>query len=265
MEQYTQLANDKNPLYLGITIDQSGSTSQADINHKSKADIIAEVANASIEEMQTMCISATNNAIKDKIFLNIIGYGQLVQDMVQSPISQIPILRKVTETQSFDGVDIAVEKSIFIEPKSSGTTPMHEAFSEMKQNILTAINDYDDLPAAVVINISDGIPDDMSLSETEAIAIRDTATQDGSTLLMNAHIDHTGQQPILFPISEDELPDEYAKFMFRISSEVPASYRERYNAEHQGGAQIRPGAKAMIYNASSVELLQIIKLGTRTV
>lgn len=258
MEKYTVLANDAKPLFLGLTIDQSGSTSQTCPDGRTKAQMIADTANAAILEMQAM--STKVQTIKDKFFISAITYGQGVTPIFQNPISAIPVIREEVKQQQFDGVAMDVKTRVFIEPHSAGTTPMHTAFEMICDNVEAAIQP--DMPAPVVINISDGIPNDMDAASDLASKIIGTETDDGHTLLMNVHIDHTGQDPILFPVSEAELPDDYARFMFRISSELPQSFIDQSNAVNNGIDDIRPGAKAMIYNGTGTELLKMIKLGT---
>lgn len=258
MEKYTVLANDAQPLFLGLTIDQSGSTAQTSPDGRSKSEMIADTANAAILEMQAM--STKKQTIKDKIYVCAYTYGQEVNAAAVGPISSIPVIREEIKKIPFDGVDLEVNSSIFIEAHASGTTPMSKAFELISQNLDAAIGPH--MPAPVIINISDGIPNDMSLTSDQASVIRQKGTEDGEALLMNVHIDHTGQQPILFPVSEDELPDEYAKFIFRISSEVPTAFIQRSNAQDNGIESIRQGARAMIYNGSSTELLKMINLGT---
>lgn len=258
MEKYSVLANEAQPLFLGLTIDQSGSTSQTSPDGKSKADMIADTANAAILELQAM--STKGQTIKDKIYLSAYTYGQGVHPALQGPISSVPAVREEVKTMHFDGVDLDAKTSIFIEANSAGTTPMSKAFEMICDNLDAAISPH--MPAPVIINISDGIPNDMAITADMASRIIEKDTDDGHTLLMNVHIDHTGQQPILFPVSEDELPDDYAKFMFKISSEIPAAFIERTNAEDNNVGVIRAGAKAMIYNGNSTELLKMISLGT---
>ena len=58
--------------------------------------------------------------------------------------------------------------------------------------------------------------------EEIAEAVKGISTNDGEVLLFNLHVDTESGDEIVFPSSEDELPDDYAKLLYRMSSTVPA-------------------------------------------
>lgn len=258
---YKRTIHEQSPLNAIITIDQSSSTSQKLPDGTPVANLIADSCNEAINELQFSC--SKNGQIKDKIYLTAVTYGRDVDVLFDGPISSIPVLRQETSTYKEDGVEFKVNKAVFIEPNSGGTTPMSKALTLAGDAIESAYNTRE-LPAAVVINISDGMPDNPSASMSAADRIKGLNNIDGdASLVFTAHVDYLGNAPIVFPSSEDELPDEHARFMFRLASELPVSYINRIN-EMYPNMNIKPGAKAMIFNAGGKELTKLIEIGTAT-
>jgi hypothetical protein len=56
------------------------------------------------------------------------------------------------------------------------------------------------------------------------------------------------------------LPDQYAKLLFRISSDLPGYMRAAAGAE---GYQISDGAKGFVFNADLVSVIRFLDIGTR--
>ena len=53
------------------------------------------------------------------------------------------------------------------------------------------------------------------------MAIWRLASEDGNVLLFNIHVSARGEKPILFPSDDLDLPDDYARRLFSMSSRLP--------------------------------------------
>ena len=63
----------------------------------------------------------------------------------------------------------------------------------------------------------------------------------------------------MFPSSEDGLPDELSRRLFRMSSVLPERLQRHGAAE---GIPFQPGARGMVFNADITCLLQFLPMGT---
>jgi hypothetical protein len=110
----------------------------------------------------------------------------------------------------------------------------------------------------VVIHLTDGEANDGD-PEPAAAGLQALATQDGNLLLFNCHLSGAADDGALFPASEAELRDEYARLLFRMSSPLPEKLRANAAAR---GIPAPPGARGMAFNADSVGMLSLISVGT---
>jgi hypothetical protein len=80
-------------------------------------------------------------------------------------------------------------------------------------------------------------------------------------LLFNVHISSKELPPIELPVSENGLPDERARLLYRMSSPLP----EKMIAEARSLEQKVPdGARGFVFNADLVSVIQFLDIGTRT-
>jgi hypothetical protein len=110
----------------------------------------------------------------------------------------------------------------------------------------------------IVINLTDGESTDGN-PEPMAERVRSLATQDGNLLLFNCHLSTSTANPVLLPASEADLPDDYGKMLFRMSSELPEKLRQMAEVKNLP-AQI--GSRGMAFNADGTRMLQLIGVGT---
>jgi hypothetical protein len=111
----------------------------------------------------------------------------------------------------------------------------------------------------VVINISDGVATDGDPGPM-ATALRSLSSQDGDTLLFNVHISPRGERPVLFPTDECNLPDEYARLLFRMSSPLPI---EMLSQAQILETCITEGARGFAFNADLASVITFLNIGTR--
>ena len=113
----------------------------------------------------------------------------------------------------------------------------------------------------MIVHLTDGEPTDGD-PEPYAEAIKSLATEDGELLLFNCHLSTSSASPVVFPVSESMLTDDYAKLLFRISSELPDSLRGPLATGEQGGQLPAGGARDGLQRRRRDDDPTLIQLGT---
>jgi hypothetical protein len=65
--------------------------------------------------------------------------------------------------------------------------------------------------------------------------------------------------PVLFPSSEGQLPDEFGRLLFRMSSLLPERMLHLASAKNLTAPA---GARGMAFNADGTNMLKLISVGT---
>ncbi len=111
----------------------------------------------------------------------------------------------------------------------------------------------------LVMNLTDGQPTDAN-PLVAAQAIKALKSNDGSVLLLNAHLSSSPAPPIPFPAVEDGLPDVFSKLLFRMSSMLPTPMVE---AAKEEGYTLKGPARGFMFNADLVAATRFLEIGTR--
>ena len=82
----------------------------------------------------------------------------------------------------------------------------------------------------------------------------------GDTLLYNIHLSDVSAAPVQYPIDEDQLPDEYARLLFRMSSVFPSAVREQAGTLD---VEVSEDSRGFVFNADMVALVHFLDIGTR--
>ena len=143
-----------------------------------------------------------------------------------------------------------------------GGTPMMRAIHEI---ITVAENFAQNNPNSfppIIINITDGEPQDMDTSDipNEVHPLTSISTVDGHALVCNVHLSETQAAPVFLPSTEDALPDDFSKNLFRASSEVP-EIMARVGRE-KDKLDIPENARLFAYNADPTLLLKLLTLAS---
>ena len=273
MSNNSQQWSRKTPGYIIFLVDQSGSMNESYPEKETKDKFTAMVINRTINEL--ININAAGDKVKDRVFISIIGYGGKGGDSVDeirsdylSQFADKPLrIEKGTQKVS-DGngglIKIDVENPIFIEPVANGLTPMGSALEFAKNLINGWLSKKPENPAPIVINISDGLPcntmktDEESKAIQEANEIMSLSCQDGNPLIFNAHIGDSPQKYVCCA-SENEVPDHQAKFLFKISSKIPESYKA---AAQKQELSVQPDSKGFVSNADPETFIKFINFGS---
>ena len=221
--------------------------------------------------------------LKPYLDIAVIGYALgLRSALPKIPLEQYPFsVTKLADTyiaknDSNPDVDpvIPLPKLEWLEERADSLeTPMLAAFTKAREIVEKWLPDHQTSFPPVVINLSDGAPNDDSifvqmceeaaeqgktrlpsdLSQTGLViqskAIQDMGTENGKCLVLNAHVSARGHKEILYPstIDEAENIDPLTRLMFEMSSVIPDSLREYANLKSV--IDLEPGARFYTLNA----------------
>jgi hypothetical protein len=79
-------------------------------------------------------------------------------------------------------------------------------------------------------------------------------------LVLNIHISSKTSAPIEFPDSEENLPDEHARLLFRCSSILPEVMR---SYAQQMGYRMSDSSRGFVFNADMVSIIKFLDIGTK--
>ena len=298
------------PTLMVFLIDQSASMSETMVKTEqgepySISRIAKIISDTFLYDAFRRCMRG--NVFKPYIDLAVIGYGTnqpgtyptpagIHSALPQIPLEQFPFsVTKLADAVikkndiNPDVVPLVPKPKLeWIEERAdSNVTPMLAAFTKAKEIVEKWLPDHQTSFPPIVINISDGAPnDDPSLeqkyqeagekgwtrlgdiSQTSLImqskAIQDIGTDNGKCLVLNAHISasEARHKEIFYPssVKEAENIDSLAKIMFEMSSTIPDSLHE-YGTKTMK-IPLEPNARFFVFNADITSLLTFMQFGT---
>lgn len=262
-----------NPSMFLFLLDQSGSMADPFGGGGGKKDQkVADAINNLLFNLTIKC--AKSEGVRDYYNVGVIGYGEKVGPALGGalagkeliPISQVADAPERVEERTKkveDGAGGLVEQKvrfpIWFSPISKGGTPMNEALKVAQRIVEGWLAEHPDCFPPIVINITDGeSTDGVPLKAAESL--RDLKSSDGNVLLFNVHLSSKGGASFEFPGSEAELPDQYAKQLFNMSSLLPDHIR---SAAQQEGLQVGEQSRGFVFNADIVAVIRFLDIGTR--
>ena len=275
---YNQEISRANPGYLIILIDQSFSMCYPYGSAGTKARECSNAVNRVLRETVLACTDGEE--IKNSCYISVLGYGKSkdeavnafsgmlasksmvsVQDLTENCLRVENIKRKVSDGAG-GLVEIDDQFPIWVEPASVGETPMSDGFKIASQLISEWIEQHESSFPPVVINITDGEANSLPRARAAAEQLAQLGTNDGKTLLLNAHISGATDAEVILPSSVEQLPkgDSYAQFLYEISSELPPLMLERAAAS---GLDPSPSSKGFVYKAKLETMIQLLEIGTK--
>ncbi|HWP63125.1 MAG TPA: vWA domain-containing protein [Candidatus Binatia bacterium] len=264
----------RNPTAFLLLIDQSGSMAQRfgmDVS-TTKAQFVADVVNRWLQGL--VLKSAKGRDIRDYFHVGVLAFGGEVRWALAAgasggllPISQIatnPIRIENRQQKVDDGAGGIIERTvkfpIWVEPRASGNTPMRAALTLARDVMAPWVAEHRGSFPPAVLTVTDGEFTDGDPLPL-ASEIRNLATDDGRVLLLNCHISGGGGRPILYPSSDTDLPDRFARLLFQMSSELPAALR---GVARDFGYELSEGARGYAYQADAAAFVQFLEIGTRS-
>ena len=210
----------------------------------------------------------------DRFHVGVIGYGSKVVPALGGelagrglvPVSDVALkpLRVEQRTKKVDDgagglIEQTVKFPVWFEAIADGRTPMCAAFDLAHQFLSDFLGRFPNAYPPLVINITDGRPTDGN-PEANAEKLKALASSDGNVLLLNCHISIRQLRIIEFPDREEDLPDDFARSLFRMSSLLPPRLRETAKRE---GYQVSEATRGFAFNADMVSVIRFLDIGTR--
>ncbi len=265
---YTRSVDRGHPGCIVFLLDRSGSMTDPFAGGPgSKATALANAVNRLLRNLILLC--QRGDTIRPYFHIGIIGYGERVGSLFGGELAGhtlVPLdvlaahpLRFVRE--SVPGRDdVGVDLPIWVEPYGSRGTPMSAALDLAGSTVVEWANDnYDSFPP-IVINVTDGEATDGD-PRPLAEQLRGIVTSDGALLLFNSHMSDRDDQPLQFPNSPQLLPDEFARTLFDMSSELTP----RMVSVARGlNIPMNDGARGFTFNSDAAALAEFLDVGTPT-
>lgn len=244
-----------------------------------KAEVLAYIANSLITELIDRCRRI--DSLRNYYDIAVIGYGNgQVERLLDSrgfiAIDELERHKKQYYTNSHeqrlpDGSWVMAEHRVteWISAKAEGNTPMYEAMLHTRDLVAEwcALEQNRDSFPPVVVHITDGEASDCDNKELIDICgeIKGQATADGNVLLLNIHISSNHHLPaMVFPMPDEILgAGPYASTLAECSSLMPETFNDAICRLR--GVTASPPFIGMGYNASIIDMLSIINIGSRSV
>ena len=265
---YSQLLSSANPGLIIICIDQSGSMIDS-YAESTKSEFAALAVNRVISEIITSCTAGS--VIKDRCQIAAVGYGGNVSSLFNKTTSllaetndYVTLSKKVSDGAG-GYIDEPFDLQVFVKPIASGGTPMAEAFQQAHAIAEQFIQNNSNSFPPVVINITDGEPNDYNEgcmnSRAAAAGLKQLKTSDGNLLLLNAHISNASGLTLNLPNDKGAIQgNQYAEFLFDISSVLPAPLVTNARG---CGFSVQEGARGFVFNADAETLVRFLNFGSK--
>ncbi|MBL8796181.1 MAG: VWA domain-containing protein [Planctomycetia bacterium] len=262
-----------NPSCFIFLIDQSESMTEVLPDQgKSKAEALADATNRLLQTLVLRCVRG--ETVLDRFHVGVIGYGSKVASALGGPLegrklaplselAQNPLRVEQRTRKAPDGAGGLIEQSfrfpIWFDAVADGMTPMCGAIDLAWSYVVEFLQWYPHCYPPLIINLTDGRPSDGN-PEPHAATVRSLGSSDGNVLLFNCHLSIHAKQAIEFPDREADLPDNFAKMLFKMSSPLPLPMRETAKRD---GFKVGEGSRGFMYNADMVSVIRFLDVGTR--
>ena len=133
------------------------------------------------------------------------------------------------------------------------------AFGRARSILETWLADHPRSFPPVVVNITDGESTDGDAASS-AKSLQDLSRADGHLLLFNLHLSSDQSEPIIFPVEDARLPDDFARRLHAMSSVLPDQMRAAANRQ---GLMVDEGARGFAFNADISAIVQFLDVGTQ--
>jgi hypothetical protein len=262
-----------NPTCFLFVLDQSGSMDERMHIGPSKAQFLADIVNKTIYTLTLACTKA--DGIRNFFDIGVIGYGgggvksglgddlsgsifRSISSVANSPL-RIEVRNKI-ESDGAGGVfERRVSFPVWFDSVSSGGTPMVAALTRAVEALVIWCDGRPYSYPPTILHITDGASTDGD-PEQVASALRQISTSDGPCLLFNANVSTLAGNAVTFPDHESELPDSYARLLFRMSSLLPQRLARLATDK---GYSVTDNARGFMFNADPKGLVDFFDIGTR--
>ncbi|MEQ8841609.1 MAG: VWA domain-containing protein [Acidimicrobiales bacterium] len=254
---YTQEISRVTPGCIMFLVDQSGSMAEpfAGDETTTKMDGVATAVNRILLELILKSVKDHDEGPRHYFDIGLITYGAEVGSAFGGSLAGRDLVSIAELTEN----PLEPEQPIWLAPKAEGRTPMGEAINQAGRILAGWANEHLDSFPPIVINISDGAATD----EADVWVQRLTSihTEDGALLFFNLNVGRFRDEPVMFPSSVDEVPNEYAAQLFEYSSQLPPAMLQE--ASRSRATPLAAGARGFGYNGDFHALTDFLVTGTQ--
>lgn len=271
---YERQVDRDSPSCIIILLDQSDSMRDplAGDKVRSKKEAVADILNGLLYELVLRCVKSPQEGPRSYFAVSVIGYCStgpnrpVVESAFKAPLNAADVAwipdvasnpLRVEGRPSPNGSG-EIKTPIWIEPKSIGGTPMCAAIDRAGRIAAGWLQQYPDSFPPIVMNLTDGEANDGDPIPW-AERLQGLSSRDGNVLLFNLHLSTLASEPALFPSSQANLPDEHARTLFEMSSELPEFMLDAARAQ---GSRVDPGARGFGFNADMRSVMTFLNVGT---
>lgn len=262
------------PTALLFLVDQSRSMEDRMAgSERTKAQFVADVLNRTLTTLIVRC--RKSDGVRDYFNVGVLGYGGdsvtngfhgVLSQTTLQPISVVeanPLRIEERKRKVDDGagglVDQLTKFPVWFEPKADGGTPMRAAIMAAAEALAGWCDAHPRSYPPTVLHVTDGDSTDGDPEEL-ADTLRQFQTEDGNVLLLNLHVSSQAGQPVQFPASENALADQYAKLLFRMSSQLP---EHLVRVAQEKGIAASFESRGFMFNAEAEQIVNFFDIGTR--
>ena len=261
-----------NPTCFLFLIDQSESMGDpigGGDTPMTKAEAVADAVNRLLSELSIKC--AKEDGIRDYFHVGVVGYGAAVGPILDGelagrdlvPLSEVAArparMEQRTRSSGRHAAGRMVKFPTWFSPVAYGDTPMCAALSRASAVLATWLGAHPGCFPPVVVNITDGVSTDGD-PLAAAHVLQGLTSADGHVLLFNLHLSSDRSEPVVFPDTDRDLPDEHARQLHRMSSPLPDQMRA---AAARQDLLLADGARGFAFNADISDIVQFLDVGTQ--
>lgn len=236
---YTQAASAITPALIIYLIDASGSMDEP-LGAATKMALVQQALSAALKDMARR--SMRGGTLQRRYKIALLAYNAEVNDLLGGVRDLADVLQA--------GLPSIVPE---------GVTDTAAGFTAVERLIDMHLPALQDCPAPLICHLTDG---QFTTADPTPIVkrLRALSVRDGPVLIENIYVaqdmlrtpvdDWQAWQGVLRP---GDLVDEYARFLLRLSSPIPDSYRENINSY---GYHLAPGA-ALFFPGAHSELMRM--------
>jgi hypothetical protein len=236
---YTVAATTRTPALIVYLIDISGSMSEKFDGAGSRMDHVNEAIGNILQRMVQR--STKGEIVAPRYRLSMFAYSD-------TPIDMLGRIETISEVVQRGKPKLSV----------SNATNTHDAFVAARDLLKRELPNLNGKPAPMVCHLTDGEYTGLD-PQPVAEEIMRLGNDDGKVLIENIYVGSGFVKPIkridswLGIRSEEELKDDYAKKLYRMSSPLPESYAQ---VVEQEGYSLKPGSR-MLIPCNSKELIEL--------
>jgi len=236
---YSQPATTLAPALVIYLIDASDSMNEP-YEDSTRIEMVNKALRASVKDMVRR--SMRDGVVQRRYRLAIVAYSTTVVDVLGG-IRDLPDLLRT-------GVP---------ELSAGGVTDTAAGFAAVEKLLAAHIKEFEYSPAPLVCHLTDGVFTTTDPSPA-ILRIQEMRVSDGPVLVENVYFaDHMLRRPVAdwlhWPgiLRANELADDYARYLFSLSSPLPETYRQNIN---NYGYHLQPGI-ALFFPGVSGDLVRL--------